>query len=208
MKICKKCGAVQDDSRVSCLDCGALLGKPVSEAEESRVEAELGDAIDSMGERTEPYYVSAVDKILALVGIAAVVAVIVILSLTNAEKDKIKSQLPGDYYPGEFIFYVEEDGYLTASNAAPGEIQEKLDRCGKIGVYAIIGLFCLAGAVIYLLFPKFVWLADTMRLRLYIDESNLSPSWGYLFRVRLIKYGLFGVGMAMAAAAVLAYFGI
>ncbi len=206
MKICKKCGAVQDDSRTSCLDCGTLLGKPVSEAEESQVEAELCDTIDAMGNRTDPYYVSRLDKILALIGIAGLIAIIVFLSLTNVQKDELKSQLPERIATGDFVYY--EDGIVHVSNSVPGEIQDKLDQCDKAGVYGLIGIFCLVGAVIYMLFPKLVWLADTMRLRLYIDESNLSPSWVYLFWNRVLKYGLFAVGIAMLIATIVAYMGI
>ena len=61
MKKCKKCGAVQKDTRSVCIDCGTVLGKPLSEEETETVEEELQDNLHGMTERTEDFRVSRAD---------------------------------------------------------------------------------------------------------------------------------------------------
>ncbi len=208
MKICKKCGAVQDDSRTSCLDCGAILGKPVSEAEESRVEDELYDTIDTMGDRTAPYYVSTLDKIFALIGIAAVITIFILLAFTNAHKEDLRSRLPEEYNPGEYLIIEDGNSYATAVVSGSEGSRAELDQCNRVGVCGIIGIFSLIGAAVGMLFPKFVWLMETLNLRLYVDESALSPSLLYLTWKKILKYALFAAGMAMFIATIVAYIDI
>ena len=43
MKKCKKCGALQSDDRSVCLDCGSVLGRPMTDAEEAAAEEALDD---------------------------------------------------------------------------------------------------------------------------------------------------------------------
>ena len=38
MKKCEKCGTPQKNSHFRCIECGAILGKPLSEADEERME--------------------------------------------------------------------------------------------------------------------------------------------------------------------------
>ena len=38
MKKCKNCGALQSDDKTTCLDCGTLLGRPMTEEEEEAAE--------------------------------------------------------------------------------------------------------------------------------------------------------------------------
>ena len=40
MKKCKKCGALQSDDRSVCLDCGSVLGRPMTEEEEENIKVE------------------------------------------------------------------------------------------------------------------------------------------------------------------------
>ena len=39
MKKCSRCGAVQKNSRMNCIDCGAPLGKPLDDKSEAALEA-------------------------------------------------------------------------------------------------------------------------------------------------------------------------
>ena len=48
MKLCKKCGAVQADKILFCLDCGASLGDPVDAKTEARINAETRKGVDKM----------------------------------------------------------------------------------------------------------------------------------------------------------------
>ena len=50
MKKCRQCGAIQSDDRNTCLDCGAVLGRPVPAEEEKRMEEELSDTLYGMSE--------------------------------------------------------------------------------------------------------------------------------------------------------------
>ena len=69
MKKCTKCGAVQNDSRYYCVDCGEKLGKPLSEAEAFVIEERLDDMLDDMSERAEDFYVSRRNKIMAIMAV-------------------------------------------------------------------------------------------------------------------------------------------
>ena len=77
MKKCVKCGAVQSDGRNVCIDCGALLGESVSEAEKAHTEAELSDKIDTMGDRMEDFHVPAHERVLGIVSIVLAVLAVV-----------------------------------------------------------------------------------------------------------------------------------
>ncbi|MGN1345322.1 MAG: hypothetical protein ACI4V1_00940 [Eubacteriales bacterium] len=86
MKKCKKCGAVQSDSRSTCIDCGALLGKPMSGTEEAKEDAAIDDKLNGMAERTEDFYVSIPEKVMGSLCILGGVAAIVMLNLIGVEK--------------------------------------------------------------------------------------------------------------------------
>ena len=62
MQKCRKCGTVQDDSRSTCIDCGAVLPKPMTDEEEKAHEEALDDRLDGMAERTEDFYVPKMGK--------------------------------------------------------------------------------------------------------------------------------------------------
>ena len=80
MKICGKCGAHQSDDRSTCLDCGAILGRPLSESEERELNDDISDALTGMSERTEDFYVSPLDRVLGIVSIVLAVAMVILLS--------------------------------------------------------------------------------------------------------------------------------
>ena len=61
MKQCKKCGLVQDDRR-QCIDCGAVLGEPMSKLEEERYSSEMSDTLDNLVTSCEEFYVSPVRR--------------------------------------------------------------------------------------------------------------------------------------------------
>lgn len=88
MKICKKCGAVQNDSRTVCIDCGEALPAPVSDEERESIEAELSEKIDDKVENAELSYVGPFAKCLAAVDILGIAASFIIISIFN-ERPKI-----------------------------------------------------------------------------------------------------------------------
>ena len=82
MKKCRKCGTVQDDSRSTCIDCGAVLPKPMTDEEEKAHEEALDDRLDGMAERTEDFYVPKWARILGFVCLACIVGTILFLAFT------------------------------------------------------------------------------------------------------------------------------
>lgn len=74
MKKCEKCGVPQKDSNFRCIECGAILGDPLSQAEESAMKKKISDFIDDRAARTDPFYVSRLDKITVLLDILGVIA--------------------------------------------------------------------------------------------------------------------------------------
>ena len=74
MKKCEKCGTPQKDSHFRCIECGAILGKPLSRAEEERMEEQISDYIADRAERTEDFYITRLDKIMIALDILGILA--------------------------------------------------------------------------------------------------------------------------------------
>ena len=74
MKKCEKCGVPQKDSNFRCIECGAILGDPLSREEESAMKKKISDFIEDRATRTDPFYVSRVDKITVLLDILGMIA--------------------------------------------------------------------------------------------------------------------------------------
>ena len=74
MKKCSHCGAVQKDSRMTCIDCGAPLGSSLDDKSEVALEDMLDDKLDGLSERAEDFYVPMRDRILAVVCIVGIEA--------------------------------------------------------------------------------------------------------------------------------------
>ncbi len=55
MKICPKCGLSQNDSRQTCVDCGAVLGSPVDEETAYQTEKARREAIAELEERSDVF---------------------------------------------------------------------------------------------------------------------------------------------------------
>lgn len=82
MKKCRKCGAVQDDSHATCIDCGAVLPNPMTDAEEEAHEEALDDKLYGMAEGTDDFYVPVWAKLLGFVCVACFVGTILFLVFT------------------------------------------------------------------------------------------------------------------------------
>lgn len=52
MKICKKCGAVQDDTRSTCIDCGELLPSVLTDEDKKAMQKQL----DMLSDKSEGVY--------------------------------------------------------------------------------------------------------------------------------------------------------
>lgn len=78
MKRCKKCGALQNDSHVVCIDCGGILGPPLSKQEEKEAELEVSKKINDLNNKKDYFYVSKPDK---AVGILLILGAVLFLLL-------------------------------------------------------------------------------------------------------------------------------
>ena len=74
MKKCEKCGTPQKNSHFRCIECGAILGKPLSRADEERMEEQISDYIADRAERTETFYITRLDKIMIALDILVFLA--------------------------------------------------------------------------------------------------------------------------------------
>lgn len=80
MKICPKCGAVFEDGRFSCVDCGVTL-KRASKQEEERVNARIKGSLNNLSDRFDTFYVSKLDKTAAMLSVIGIIAGIVLCIL-------------------------------------------------------------------------------------------------------------------------------
>lgn len=192
MKKCRKCGAVQNDDRTTCVDCGALLGRPMTEEEEYLAEAELDDRLDDMAERTRDFYVPLRDKIIGVLCIIGAVAAILLLNFVGVEKAKIKAEVPDSgmaSYSNEVYITITGDG--SPRRAYPTARSRTLDKAGD---YALIALISFIAAVPMLLIPQLMWELDTLKYRVFYNWDT-TPSYFALVMRKALTYGLSVIGM-------------
>ncbi len=205
MKICEKCGAHQSDDRSTCLDCGAILGKPLSDAEERELNEDIADALTGMSERTEDFYVSPLDRVLGIVSIVLAVAMVILLSYCGSRLSALDNALPeGTVRQGEYfaVFNPSNDSWgMTNVHPYAGAIQSY----EKPVFYALIALVCLILSALEFLVPKIMWFLGTLRYRLWFAGDHEPSDW-YLIMTKIFKYGNFAVGVLCSAAAVLYLF--
>ncbi|MBE6551016.1 MAG: hypothetical protein E7665_02650 [Ruminococcaceae bacterium] len=83
MKKCKKCNTVQNDSRSVCVECGAVLGRPMTEDEEYEVKVSLGEKLDDLAEQSDDFYVPIKDRIIGVLCIIGGIASLILTILSN-----------------------------------------------------------------------------------------------------------------------------
>ncbi len=202
MKKCEKCGAIQRKGRSVCVDCGALLGRAVSETEKEQTEEAISSKLSSMSERSEDFYVSPLSRILGIVSILAALLLMITVHVAAKQLDLIRADLP-EYAviasggAGTVYFGTGSDGSMTQISSSAFACGEALET----GIhYALGGLFCFITAALFFLIPKIMWYLDTMRFRLWYDCAP-SPSYLSLLVDKIIKYGCFAAGCFLLAAA-------
>ena len=189
MKKCKKCGALQNDDNNTCIDCGAVLGKPLSEKEVAEIDERLDDALEGMSERTEDFYVPLRDKIMGVLAAVGIIAAVILLVLVGRENDRIDAEIPAGVIVdrGSGFTTILSDGEVDYTY--PSALKRRLDN---VGMSALISLFCFAVALPMLTVPKFMWFIDTLRYRIFYNWDT-TPSYFALFVRKAITY-LFFVG--------------
>ena len=191
MKKCTKCGAVQNDSRYYCVDCGEKLGKPLSEAEAFVIEERLDDMLDDMSERAEDFYVSRRNKIMAIMAVVGILAAIVLLILVSQANGRIEAAIH------DGVIVDRGSGYVTVISGGEVNYQYPVshkERVDNAGAGALMALLCLAMAIPMLIFPKAMWWLATLRYRLFFNWDT-TPSDFSLFFCKAITYLLFAIGM-------------
>ena len=191
MKKCKQCGALQNDDNSTCIDCGAVLGKALSEAEAAEINESLDDKLDGMSDRTEDFYVPLRDKIMGVLSVVGIIAAIVLLVLVGRENDRINAEIPDGVIVdrGSGFTTILSDGEVDYTY--PSALKRKLDN---VGMSALISLVCLIAAFPMLIVPKFMWFIDTLRYRMFYNWDT-TPSYFALVVRKAFTYIFFAVGI-------------
>ena len=209
MKKCKKCGALQSDDRMTCLDCGAVLGKPLSEAEKYAEDVSLHGQLDDLSEKAEDFHVSGVDRIFGITAIVACAVLIVMLNIVGVRTSQYKSQIPDNVYistgNGFTSIMGSGDEEYRNSLAVTQSILRKVDHLSETGGYALIGLICFISSALLFLIPKIVWYLETARYRIWFS-SDPSPSYYALTMYKIIKYAMFAAGASLLVITILRLF--
>ncbi len=87
MKICKSCNTAQNDSNFRCIECGEILGSPVSEKEEWKHHTELSEKMDDLTSNPYDFERGKLELILLVVNIVTFVAAIALFILGIANKN-------------------------------------------------------------------------------------------------------------------------
>ena len=191
MKKCKQCGALQNDDNSTCIDCGAVLGKALSEAEAAEINESIDDKLDGMSERTEDFYVPLRDKIMGVLSVIGIIAAIVLLVLVGRENDRINAEIPDGVIVdrGSGFTTILSDGEVDYTY--PSALKRKLDN---VGMSALISLVCLTAAFPMLIVPRFMWFIDTLRYRIFYNWDT-TPSYFALVVRKAFTYIFFAVGI-------------
>ena len=191
MKKCKNCGALQNDDNNTCIDCGTVLGKALTEKEAAEIDERLNDALEGMSERTEDFYVPLRDKIMGVLAAIGIIAAIILLVLVGRENDRINAEIPDGVIVdrGSGFTTILSDGEVDYSY--PSALKRRLDN---VGMSALISLFCFAVALPMLIVPKFMWFIDTLRYRMFYNWDT-TPSYFALVVRKVITYMFFVVGI-------------
>ena len=203
MKKCKYCGTPQSDERHTCVDCGKVLGKPLSEKEAAAVEDALDEKMDAMTDRTDTFYVSRTDKILGIIGVLGFIAALVLFCAALTELNHIwdaqKEALMQAVQSGD------PSNVLQVSNAAnPTPYSRANDLDKSVGCASIAIVFYLI-SVVLLLVPRLFWWWDTMRYRIRYNHEP-TPSAFDAACMKFFKYAGLLIGTAALAYGAWMYF--
>ncbi len=204
MKICKSCGAHQSDDRNTCIDCGNVLGRPLTAEEEENLNDAISDTLTDMSDRTEDFYVSPAERVLGILCIVLAVGMLILLNICNVQKAALESELPDGTVFGELILTTDPvTGNVTASNVNPNH--HKIDELDRTALYCLIAFIFHVSAGLCFLFPKAIWILETLRFRLWIDIDP-SPSDYYLIVIKVFRYGFFVIGVFCSVGALVSFF--
>ncbi len=201
MKKCKKCGALQNDDRSVCLDCGSVLGRPMSESEEAAATEAIDDKLEAMAERTEDFFVPLRDRIMGVICIIGIIAAFVLMGIAGGEKAELKKELNAmSPFNGEIIagHYITDNGtsHITFSDnyGAYWSHNRQIEKLNDVALVAFCSMISLIGACPLLLFPRLIWRISTFKYRFFYDWDT-TPSDFALIARKIVAYALFSIGM-------------
>ena len=79
MKVCEKCGAINNNERFVCADCGEKLPAPVSKAYEAEKNERISDTGDKLMRESDPLAVTTFDRITGFVSVGGLLLAVVLL---------------------------------------------------------------------------------------------------------------------------------
>lgn len=201
MKKCGNCGAVQNDARTVCIDCGERLGRPMSDAEAAQHMSALDKAVEHMTDPSDDFAVPRRDKIMGALALVSIVVLCVLLCVIGVVEDRYQPEYPKGaalsasgtgavfFSPGEGVTWVENP-YIDE--------QQALEQAS---LTALCGVLMFAFAAFLMFFPRAVWYLDTSRIRRYIS-GELAPSRAWVVTHKIVQYVAFAVGWCCVIAVI------
>ena len=191
MKKCRSCGAIQNDSRSRCIDCGERLPKSLPDSEAAEISAELDDRLNKMSDRTEDFYVPICDKIMAAISLIGIIAAVVLLIYVSRENTAILATIPEGFTVdfGSGFTTIMSDGEIDYTY--PSAWKNRVDDAGIGGIIALISFVF---AIPMLLMPRLMWHIGTLRYRIFYGWDT-SPSYFALIVRKAASYLLFACGV-------------
>lgn len=92
MKVCEKCGAINNNERFFCADCGEKLPAPVSKAYETEINKQIADAGERLADKTNQLTVTPFYKATGFVSVGGLLLSVVLL-LVGARLQKFNPEL-------------------------------------------------------------------------------------------------------------------
>ena len=92
MKVCEKCGAINNNERFFCSDCGEKLPAPVSKAYEAEINGRISDTGDKLMRESDPLAVTTFDRITGFVSVGGLLLAVVLL-LVGARLQRFNPEL-------------------------------------------------------------------------------------------------------------------
>lgn len=182
MKLCQKCGAVQNDDRTTCVDCGALLGDSMTEGEEKAVNAELSETVTDLARKSDDFSLSKSDIVLGVLSIVfAAVLAVSILYIRIAAKSIEQASDPSNGMSAVIV------GNSTVTES---------ELLGSVAGVAVIGIISFLFAALITLLPKLIWRLKTIGYGLTY-EGRPAPSYVYIMLMKFTKYFVFAIGCLM-----------
>lgn len=170
MKLCEKCGTPQKDENFRCVECGAILPKPLSDKEEEIIEDQISDYIDDAADRSDDFHVGTREKLLIAADILGFIMSFVVMIFFSDKSE-------GDYIclMTALLFA------LVAVNTAFPKLSWALE---KIRLSRYVDTYDLSPSDWYVTSQKIMKIAIPVIAALFLlfvaFESGTSPSGTYI----------------------------